>query len=94
MTELRDRMTLQHWHELQDEEQEYLRQWALRKGYGLEIVPSQNESFDPSCDYAALLTGAQLRLFLKEQSHESTNRESIEELLQSIKQTMQKKRLV
>lgn len=51
------------WHELNKQQKEILREWAVTKGIGLEIVQSQTAE---TCDYAVLLTSSQIHMFLNE----------------------------
>jgi hypothetical protein len=60
------KITVDQWNQLPDEGKEKLRIWSVAQGYGLEIVPSATESFDPSCDYAALLDKAQLSEYINQ----------------------------
>ena len=63
-----NKLTIASWHELPDSEKEILRTWAVQHNFGLDIIPNTSGTFDPSCDYAALLTPEQMRIFLKEHS--------------------------
>lgn len=58
------KITLAEWDELTLEEKEGLRNWAIQHGYELDIVPGRSGSFDPVCEYAALLTCDQMVVFL------------------------------
>lgn len=55
-----DKITLSQWNQLSSAKKEKLKIWALNHGYELDIIPSASGSFDPACDYAALLTREQL----------------------------------
>lgn len=61
-----DKITLSEWNELTKEQKEELRNWAVKHGYELDTVPGNSGTFDPICDYAALLTYNQIIVFLQE----------------------------
>lgn len=63
-----DRITLSEWNTLTSGEKENLKNWAIQHGYELDLVPGSSGSFDPVCDYAALLKPDQMVVFLKERS--------------------------
>lgn len=60
---IQTKITVEQWHELPDEKKETVRHWAVRHGFGLDIVPSDTAE---TCDYAALLSTGQLKLLLGE----------------------------
>lgn len=60
-----NKITLSEWSKLTSEEKEKLRNWAIKQGCELDIVPGTSGSFDPVCDYAALLNTHQMVTFLK-----------------------------
>ena len=60
-----EKITLSQWNELTLYKKEVLRKWSIENGYGLDMVPGTSGSFDPICEYAALLTKTQLIKFLK-----------------------------
>jgi hypothetical protein len=61
-----NKITLSEWDELTVKEKEQLRKWALQQGYELDLVPGSSGTFDPVCDYAALLTNEQMVMFLQQ----------------------------
>lgn len=61
-----DKITLSEWNELTSEEKEILRTWAVKHGFELDLVPNSSGTFDPTCDYAALLTHDQMIEYLQE----------------------------
>lgn len=63
---MKNKITLSEWDELKAEEKEQLRKWALQQGYELDLVPGSSGTFDPVCDYAALLTDEQMVIFLQQ----------------------------
>lgn len=60
-----DAMTVSAWSELSEVDKEILRNWAVKQGYELELVPGKPGTFDPVCEYAALLTSEQMAEFIK-----------------------------
>ena len=61
-----DKITLSEWNKLTNAQKEKLRVWVVKHGYELDLLPSSAGSFDPVCDYAALLTHEQMVEFLQE----------------------------
>lgn len=61
----KDKISLSEWNELTDEEKETLRTWALKHGYELDLVPNNSGTFDPTCDYATLVTTKQMLNYLR-----------------------------
>lgn len=54
-------LSVEKWHELSNDQKEIIRKWAVKKGYGLEIVHNATAT---TCDYAALLTQDKMKLLL------------------------------
>lgn len=55
-----NKITLAQWNQLSQDGKEKLKKWTLDYGYALDVIPNDSGSFDPACDYAALLTDKQL----------------------------------
>ena len=83
-----NKLSITSWHELHESEKELLRVWAVQHNFGLDIIPNSSGTFDPSCDYAALLTPAQIKIFLKEHGVDSEVDDA--ELWNSIKKVLTK----
>ena len=89
------------WHELDEQEKEILRQWAVKHDLGLDIIEGHIKSFDPSCDYAALLDSTQMQKFLEEYDSGYIGKPpeqnlqkiwwEVKELLETLKHQMQEK---
>lgn len=62
---MKNKINLSEWDMLTAEEKERLRNWAVRQGYDLDIVPGSPGTFDPVCEYAALLTNEEMVIFLQ-----------------------------
>ena len=77
-----EKITLSEWNELTDEEKEQLRNWALKHSYELDLVPNNSGTFDPTCDYAALLTYEQILIFLQENIQEKIMHQKKTEITQ------------
>lgn len=60
------KITLEQWNVLSADGKEILKSWAMEHGYELDLVPGNATTFDPVCEYAALLTKTQLTEFLLE----------------------------
>lgn len=63
-----DKITLSQWNQLSQNGKEKLKRWAFDNNYELDIVPGDSGSFDPSCDYAALLTNKQIIIYINQNS--------------------------
>lgn len=61
-----DKITYDEWSQLSEEGKDVLKRWALIHGYGLETIPGPSGTFDPVCDYGALLTHDQMIEFIEE----------------------------
>ena len=60
---MQKKVTVEQWHELPEHKRETLRKWAVKHDFGLEIISSNKAD---TCDYAALLTLDQMKLFLSD----------------------------
>ena len=69
----KNKITQSQWNELTGEEKEKLCSWAVNHGYELDMVPGASEDFDPTCQYAALLTVEQMILYLQEHKSKSSS---------------------
>lgn len=63
------RISLSQWNQLSHAGKEKLKMWSLNQGYELDLIPGISGSFDPSCDYAALLTDKQLIAYIHHNSN-------------------------
>lgn len=59
-----EKITISQWNMLSKEGKEKLRIWAVNNGHELDVIPSTTESFDPACEYAALLSEIQLVVYI------------------------------
>ena len=69
-------VNLSQWNQLSQSGKEKLKMWSLSQGYGLELIPGISGSFDPSCDYAALLTYEQLIKYIHQKGKRIVTSES------------------
>jgi hypothetical protein len=78
------KITLSQWHELSFEAKEKLKEWAIRHGFELDLTPGSSGSFDPSCEYAALLNTKQMGAFLHEHNKKVVEKADSNALWKSI----------
>lgn len=73
-----DKITLSEWDELTGKGKEVLQTWAMERGYELDLIPSSSGTFDPACDYAALLTYDQMIEYMQEHNQDVPSASSTE----------------
>ena len=78
-------ISLAQWNELTNHEKEILRNWAIKRGYELDVVPGSSGTFDPVCEYAIFLNKSQMIEFLKSCKISFANKENINKLWKKIK---------
>ncbi len=61
-----DTITIEQWGKLSPEGKEKMKLWAMKNGFGLDTIPGPSGSFDPVCDYAALLSRPQMLEFIRQ----------------------------
>lgn len=67
---MQNKISIEEWHTLPENKKETLRKWAVDHGYGLDIIPSKTSA---TCDYAALLSIDQMKLFIRGMRAEKNN---------------------
>ena len=80
-----DQISLEQWNELTENEKEILRKWAVQRGYELDFVPGSSGTFDPVCEYAALLNQVQMIEFLKSRKIFLSDKEDKNRLWEKVK---------
>jgi hypothetical protein len=79
------KITLAQWNDLSEEGKERLRNWAMQRGLELDLIPGPSGTFDPVCDYAALLTKEQMKTFLQEEKQKVSKTDDMKILWKHIK---------
>ena len=80
-----DQISLDQWNELTENKKEILRKWAVQRGYELALVPGSSGTFDPVCEYAALLNQDQMIEFLKSRKIFLSDKEDKNRLWEKVK---------
>lgn len=80
-----DQISLEQWNELTENEKEILRKWVVQRGYELDLVPGSSGTFDPVCEYAALLNQVQMIEFLKSRKIFLSDKEDKNRLWEKVK---------
>ncbi|MDE2026734.1 MAG: hypothetical protein KGJ07_09685 [Patescibacteria group bacterium] len=80
-----NQISLEQWNELTENKKEILRKWAVQRGYELDLIPGSTGTFDPACEYAALLSQVQMIEFLKSRKISLSDNEGKNRLWKKVK---------
>lgn len=83
-----DQISLDQWSELTENEKEILRKWIIQNNYELDLVPGSSGTFDPVCEYAALLNQVQMIEFLKSYKISLSDKDDKDRLWEKVKRTI------